>query len=50
MANLEPVNGTAVYEGGEHSNPIAEVISDRTEGQHHVEVTSDSLDEHVVHV
>lgn len=49
-ADLEPVNGAAIDEGGKHPDPVPEVVSDRREGQHHVEVPPDPLNEHVVHV
>lgn len=49
-SDLEPVDGAAVDEGGEHPDPVAEVVSDGTEGQHHVEVPPDPLNEHVVHI
>ena len=36
--NLEPINGTTIDEGREHPQSIAEGISNRTHGQHYMEV------------
>lgn len=49
-SDLEPVDGAAVDEGGKHPDPVPEVVSNRREGQNHVEVPSYPLNEHVVHV
>ena len=46
---LEPVDGAAVDEGGEHAEAVAEGISNGAHGEDHVEVLFDPLNEEVVH-
>ena len=40
---LEPVDGAAVDERGEHADPVPEGISNGAHGQHHVELLSHSI-------
>lgn len=49
VTDLEPVDGTAVDEGREHPESVAERISDRRHGQDNVEILLDSINEVVVH-
>lgn len=49
VTDLEPVYGTAVDEGWEHPESVAERISDRRHGQDNVEILLDSINEVVVH-
>ena len=44
---LEPVDGAAVDEGGEHADSIPEGISNGTHGQDHVELLSHSIHKEV---
>ena len=48
--HLEPINGAAVDERREHSEPVPEGIPNGTEGQHYMKVAADPLYELVVHV
>ena len=43
MADLEPVNGAAVDEGGEFAEASAEGLSDWTHGQYNVELLSHTV-------
>ena len=45
--DLEPVNGTAVDQRGEHPQSGAECISNGTHGQHHMQLLTDTINEHV---
>lgn len=49
VTDLEPVDGTAVDEGREHPESVAERISDWGHGQDNVEILLDSINEVVVH-
>ena len=40
---LEPVDGAAVDERGEHADPVPEGISNGAHGQHHVELLPHSI-------
>ena len=46
---LEPVDGAAVDEGGEHAEAIAKGVSDGAHGQDHMKVLLHTLNEEVVH-
>ncbi len=46
---LEPIDGTTIDEGREHSKAVSERISDGTHGQNNVEVLANSFNEEVVH-
>jgi len=46
---MKPVDGAAVDERREHTQPVAERIAYRTHGENDVEVLLHSLDEIVVH-
>ena len=50
LVYLEPVDGAAVDEGGEHAEPVAERVPDGTEGEDEVKVGANALQELVVHV
>ena len=49
VTHLEPVDGAAVDERGEHAQSVPEGIADGAECQHKVKVAADTLDELVVH-
>lgn len=49
MLYLEPINGTAVDEWWEHSKSVPEGVTDGTHGKNHVQVTTNALDEEIVH-
>lgn len=46
---LEPVNGAAVDEGGEHAEAVTEGIPNGAHGKDHVKVLLHPLNEEVVH-
>lgn len=44
---LEPINGTAIDEGWKFTQSVTEGISNRTHGQHNMELITNSLDKEV---